>query len=109
MMGRMENLQKEIEALEKAEPPESYSTDTITDWLTSIKEAPTPKAIKLLIERIEVTQNGKKLDLRVESTLKSILKMVAGEIFIEYAHEKFPFLLGRKCTFDIYGAYLSVI
>lgn len=35
--------------------------------------------------------------------------MVAGEIFIEYAHEKFPFLLGRKCTFDIYGAYLSVI
>ena len=79
MMGRMENLQKEIEALEKAEPPESYSTDTITDWLTSIKEAPTPKAIKLLIDRIEVTQNGKKIDLRVESTLKSILKMVAGE------------------------------
>ena len=78
MMGRMENLQKEIEALEKSEPPESYSTDTITDWLTSIKEAPTPKAIKLLIERIEVTQNGKKIDLRVESTLKSILKMVAG-------------------------------
>ena len=79
MMGRMENLQKEIEALEKAEPPESYSTDAITDWLTSIKEAPTPKAIKLLIDRIEVTQNGKKIDLRVESTLKSILKMVAGE------------------------------
>ena len=76
MMGRMENLQKEIEALEKAEPPESYSTDTITDWLTSVKEAPTPKAIKLLIERIEVTQNGKKIDLRVESTLKSILNMV---------------------------------
>ena len=35
--------------------------------------------------------------------------MAAGEIFIEYAHETFPFLLGRKGTFDIYGAYLSVI
>ncbi len=79
MMQRMENLQKEIETLENAEPPESYSTDTITNWLNSIKEAPTPKAIKLLIERIEVTQNGKKIDLRVESTLRSIQKMVAGE------------------------------
>ena len=79
MMQRMENLQKEIETLQKAEPPESYSTDTITDWLNSIREAPTPQAIKLLVERIEVTQNGKKIDLRVESTLKSILKMVAGE------------------------------
>ena len=79
MMQRMESLQKEIETLQKAEPPESYSTDTITDWLNSIREAPTPQAIKLLVERIEVTQNGKKIDLRVESTLRSIQKMVAGE------------------------------
>ena len=79
MMQRMENLQKEIETLQKAEPPESYSTDTITDWLNSIREAPTPQAIKLLVERIVVTQNGKKIDLRVESTLRSIQKMGAGE------------------------------
>ncbi len=44
-----------------------------------IKEAPTSKAIKLLIERVELIQNGKKIDLRVESTLMSIQKMVAGE------------------------------
>ena len=79
MVQRMENLQKEIETLQNAEPPESYSTDTITDWLNSIKEAPTPQAIKLLVERIVVAQNGKKIDLRVESTLRSIQKMVAGE------------------------------
>ena len=76
---RNRNLQKEIETLQNAEPPESYSTDTITDWLNSIKEAPTPQAIKLLVERIVVAQNGKKIDLRVESTLRSIQKMVAGE------------------------------
>ena len=56
-----------------------------------------------------ITQNEKKIDLRVESTLRSIQKMVAGEIFIEYAHETFPFLLGRKGTFDREGVYLSVI
>ena len=35
--------------------------------------------------------------------------LVAGEIFIEYANEAFPFLLGRKGTFDREGVYLSVI
>lgn len=37
------------------------------------------------------------------------LNMVAGEIFIHYTDERFPFLLGRKGTFDAKGAYLSVI
>ena len=32
-----------------------------------------------MVERIVVAQNGKKIDLRVESTLRSIQKMVAGE------------------------------
>ena len=43
MMKRMENLQKEIETLQNAEPPESYSTDTITNWLNSIKGRDRPK------------------------------------------------------------------
>lgn len=38
-----------------------------------------------------------------------VFSMVAGEIFIEYANEAFPFLLGRKGTFDREGVYLSVI
>ncbi len=37
------------------------------------------------------------------------VRFVAGEIFIEYANEAFPFLLGRKGTFDREGVYLSVI
>lgn len=35
--------------------------------------------------------------------------MVPGEIFIRYADEAFPFLFGRKGTFDEKGAYLSLI
>jgi hypothetical protein len=35
--------------------------------------------------------------------------LVPGEIFIHYTDERFPFLLGRKGTFDAKGAYLSVI
>jgi hypothetical protein len=35
--------------------------------------------------------------------------MVAGEIFIHYTDERFPFLLGRKGTFDAKGAYLSIV
>lgn len=38
-----------------------------------------------------------------------LVYLVAGEIFIEYANEAFPFLLGRKGTFDREGVYLSVI
>lgn len=35
--------------------------------------------------------------------------LVAWEIFICYAEEHFPLLLGRKGTFDREGVYLSVI
>ena len=37
------------------------------------------------------------------------VRFVAGEIFIHYTDERFPFLLGRKGSFDAKGAYLSVI
>ena len=73
-----------------------YSTDTITDWLNSIKEAPTPQAIKLLVERIVVAQNGKKIDLRVESTLRSIQKMVAGERSLSLIQTVMPVLCEFK-------------
>ena len=35
--------------------------------------------------------------------------MVAGEIFIKYADEYFPFLVGREGSFDQNGAYLSMV
>ena len=34
--------------------------------------------------------------------------MVAGEIFIQYAGEQFPFLFGREGTLDAKGTYLSM-
>lgn len=35
--------------------------------------------------------------------------MAAGEIFIRYAGEQFPFLFGREGTFDSKGTYLSML
>ena len=35
--------------------------------------------------------------------------MVAGEIFINYTDEHFPFLFGRRGTFDQKGVYLSMV
>jgi hypothetical protein len=35
--------------------------------------------------------------------------LVVEEIFIQYAVEAFPFLIGRKGTFDPYGTYLSLV
>ena len=35
--------------------------------------------------------------------------VVAGEIFIKYADEFFPFLFGREGSFDQKGAYLSMV
>ncbi len=37
------------------------------------------------------------------------LNIVAGEIFIKYADEFFPFLFGREGSFDPKGAYLSIV
>jgi len=75
---------------------QSYSTEVISDWLASIQEAPTQKAIKLLVERIDVEQQGKKIDFRVESTLKSIPEMVAGELFVLSIQTLLPVLLEYK-------------
>ena len=35
--------------------------------------------------------------------------LVPEEIFIKYADEFFPFLLGREGSFDQKGAYLSMV
>ena len=35
--------------------------------------------------------------------------VVAGEIFINYTGERFPFLLGREGSFDLKDACLSVV
>ena len=68
--AEMEALKAEIDALENAQPPEDFTTDTIKAWLESIKAAPDENAVRLLIERIEVNE---KTDFNIFSTLKSVL------------------------------------
>ena len=38
-----------------------------------------------------------------------LFSVVAGEIFINYTGERFPFLLGREGSFDLKDACLSVV
>lgn len=75
--GRLKTLKAEIEALETAEPPEEYSTNTILEWLKAIKAAPDQRAVHLLIERVEVSSDQEKTDVNVVSTLTSVGDMVA--------------------------------
>ena len=46
---------------------------------------------------------------KIKNCLEVFIFLAAGEIFIEYANEAFPFLLGRKGAFDLKGACLSLI
>lgn len=71
----MTELKAEIAALEQTEPPKDFTVETIRSWLESIKAAPNQEAIRLLIERIDVTpeQEKEKTDFNIQSTLKSVL------------------------------------
>ena len=84
---KLQRLRQEISALENAEPPEDYSVDTITDWLKSIAAAPDRKAVRLLIERIDVRSDENNTDYKVSSTLQSVLvNMVTGRVTELRAH-----------------------
>ena len=63
-----------------------------------------------MIKKITVSREKNKTDFKTESNLKSVcVEMVAGEIFIKYADEFFPFLFGREGLFDQKGTYLSMV
>lgn len=68
-------LRQQIEALEAAEPPHDFTTDEIITWLRSIREAPDATAIRLLIERIDVTRDKEKdtTEFNITSTLNSVV------------------------------------
>lgn len=67
---KMQDIKLEIDALENTPPPKDYTTDEITAWLQSLKNAPDNKAVHLLIDRIEVKN---KTDISITSTLTSVL------------------------------------
>lgn len=73
--NKIKVLKEEIEALSASEPPRDFTAEQIITWLRSIKEAPDEAAIRLLIERIEVSKNKEKAttEFEVTSTLNSVV------------------------------------
>lgn len=50
----MQSIKEEITALETTDPPKDFTVDHVGAWLNAIRANPTNKAIRLLIERIDV-------------------------------------------------------
>ena len=67
---RMEEIQKTIAVLEMAEPPKDYTSDEVRAWMKSIKDAPSDKAVQMLIARIETQKDPTAFN--IESTLKAV-------------------------------------
>ena len=75
----MGEIKAEIKALEETKPPEDYTVDTIRQWLNALKNSPDEKAVRLLIERIDVAGEKSNNVFNIQSTLNTLLeKMVAG-------------------------------
>lgn len=67
---KLQTLQDEIIQLKNAPIPEDFTPAQITGWLESIKEAPDERAVRLLIDRINIKN---KIEFSISSTLNSIL------------------------------------
>lgn len=67
---QMQSIKTEIAALEATEPPQDFTTEQVRAWLESIKAAPDAKAVKLLVDRIDVKT---KTEFNITSTLNSVL------------------------------------
>lgn len=67
---RMQNLKDEIEQLKHTTPPKDYTEQTVKGWLNSLKNNPDGKAIRLLVERVDIKN---KTDISVKSTLEAVL------------------------------------
>ena len=63
-------LTNQIKSLETAEPPKDYTVPQIKTWLQSLKKAPDEKAIRILIERIDIKNTT---EINIQSTLKSVV------------------------------------
>lgn len=70
---RMQEIKEEIAMLEQTTPPTDFTVPQIKAWLEALKASSDEKAVHLLIERIEVTQNEGKTDYNIQSTLESVL------------------------------------
>ena len=73
----MQDLKAEIAALEATEPPQDFTSDQIGLWLESLKNAPDQKAVRLLVERIDIKT---KTEFHVTSTLNSVLRSLRAKL-----------------------------
>lgn len=67
---KMETIKSEIETLKNTEPPKEFTAPLIFDWLENLKKHSDEKAIRLLIEKIEVKNTT---GFNMHSTLKPVV------------------------------------
>ena len=67
---QMQELKAEITALEATEPPKDFTTNQVYAWLESLRAAPDEKAVRLLVERIDINT---KTEFSISSTLNTVL------------------------------------
>lgn len=67
---QMQEFDMQIKALKEAEPPKDYTIPQIKVWLQSLKKVADEKAVRLLIERIDIKN---KAEISMTSTLESVL------------------------------------
>lgn len=69
----MQQILKDIEYLKSVPAPVDFTAQRILDWLEGIKQVPDQEAIRLLVERIDVTPVEGAIEVRVKSTLDTML------------------------------------
>lgn len=67
---RLQELKREIAALGVTEPPEDFTVEQIRTWLKALRNEPDEKAVRLLIERIDIKN---KTEFNIQSTLNTVL------------------------------------
>ena len=67
---RLQELKREIAALGVTEPPKDFTVEQIQTWLKALRNEPDEKAVRLLIERIDIKN---KTEFNIQSTLNTVL------------------------------------
>lgn len=72
---KMQALKEEIETLRNTEPPKDFTTEQIKSWLAAIKSSPTEAAVRLLVERIDISAEKETTAFNITSTLNAVVRI----------------------------------
>jgi len=72
---QMREIKAEISTLKETEPPKDFIVDQVRAWLEALKSNSDEKAVRLLVERVDIEQK-QKTEFRVTSTLSSVLSEI---------------------------------